>query len=197
MIENIVADTSFYLCYYNDINKRDFLDIFLNTYSFHLGPKIFKELPSELSECSKFQSSTVFSEVSFFELIKPYFGRSKEHENDGEYEAIGVALHLNLHSNLKYLILDEKIAHNFVQSNFKSLTPKLKRNFSFIRDCYKIDSLISLSIAIEILETIKSCAEKAILEGNKHKRPCSTDIKVYNNILIPLIEELKAEYECS
>jgi aminoglycoside phosphotransferase family enzyme len=60
MIENIVADTSFLFMLYNDINKRDFLDIFLNTYSFHLGPKIFKELLQNFLNVSKFPSSTVF-----------------------------------------------------------------------------------------------------------------------------------------
>ena len=195
MNETVVADTSFYLCYHDDINKRDFLDVFLDSYSFHLGPRILNELPVALSKSDRFLSAIKFNDECFFELIKPYFGRSENHRNDGEYEAIGLAYHLNFHFGLKYLIIDDKRAYNFVKANFTSLEHKLIRNIGFIVNSCKKDSIISLAMAIEILESIKLCVEKGISEGNTN-RPCSIDMKVCRKILIPLIKELKDEYEC-
>ena len=196
MNETVVADTSFYLCYHDDINKRDFLDVFLDSYSFHLGPRILNELPVALSKSDRFLSAIKFNDECFFELIKPYFGRSENHRNDGEYEAIGLAYHLNFHFGLKYLIIDDKRAYNFVTANFTSLEHKLIRNIGFIVNSCKKDSIISLEMAIEILESIKLCVEKGISEGNTN-RPCSIDMKVCRKILIPLIKELKDEHECS
>ncbi|MCC4766335.1 hypothetical protein FXW07_06830 [Methanosarcina sp. DH1] len=195
MIENVVADTSFYLCYYNDIRKNECLNIFLGSYSFYLGSKILGELPKSLAKSDSFLSVVNFNDESFFELVKPFFGRSTNHEKDGEYEAIGLAYHLNLHFGLKYLIIDDRRAYNFVAVNFKSLEHKLTRNIGFIVKSYKEDSTLSLKMTIEILESIQLCVQKAITEGST-SRPCSADPKVCRKILIPLIKELKDEYEC-
>ncbi|MDI9394462.1 MAG: hypothetical protein QM426_03155 [Euryarchaeota archaeon] len=195
MTENIVADTSFYLCYHNDIRNNECLNAFLDSYSFYLGSRILSELPKSLVESDNFLSVVNFNDESFFELIKPFFGRSTTHENDGEYEAIGLAYHLNLHFGLKYLIIDDGRAYKFVASNFKSLEHKLTRNIGFIVKSYKEDSVLSLKMAIEILESIKLCVQKAITEGST-SRPCSADPKVCREILIPLIQKLKDEYEC-
>lgn len=196
MFNNIVADASFYICYQDDINKREILDIFLDSYTFYIGPCILSELPALLSKNDRFQSSIKLNNEQFFELIKPFFGRSENHRNDGEYEAIGLAYHLNLHFGLKYLIIDDKRAYNFVNANFPSLKNKLTRNIGFIIKSCKKDSTISLVMAIEILESIKEYVEKVISEGT-NCRPCSVDIKVCRKILIPLIGQLKEEYECS
>jgi len=59
MIETVEPDTSFYLCYHDDINMRDFLDVFLDSYSFHLGPRILNELPAALSKSDMFQKNIV------------------------------------------------------------------------------------------------------------------------------------------
>lgn len=194
--KNVVADSSFYICYCNDINKNVFLNKLLDIYSFHVGSCILRELPPELTECNIFQSSVNFTEFSFFEIVKPFFGRSDRHKDDGEYEAIGLAYYLNTSSELKNLIIDEKRAYKFVKNNFPSLQPKLTRNIGFIVNCYKKDDVVTLRSIIDILETIKDCIEKSNAEGCI-KRPCSIDIKVCKTILISLINELKDEYECT
>lgn len=80
-------------------------------------------------------------------------------------------------------------------ANFTSLEHKLIRNIGFIVNSCKKDYIISLAMAIEMIESIKLCVEKGISEGNTN-RPCSIDMKVCRKILIPLIKELKDEYEC-
>lgn len=182
MIGNVVADASFYLCYHSDIRKDEYLNIFLSSYSFYLGPLILNELPKSLTESDGFLKVVNFDDGSFFELIKPFFGRSINHEKDGEYEAIGLAYHLNLHFGLKYLIIDDKRAYKFVAANFKSLESKLTRNIGFIVKSNKEDSILSLKMTIEILESIQMCVQKAITEGST-SRPCSADPKVCEKYL--------------
>jgi hypothetical protein len=131
-------------------------------------------------------------EENFFELIRPFFTRSPKHENDGEYEAIGIAYHLNEHYNLKYLILDDSIAYKFTKKNFDTLAKKLIRTIGFIKNCCYIDKSLSSQRTLEILLEMKKSFE--IYNENiseKKKRPCSLDQKVYSTILIPLIAQLQ------
>lgn len=194
--KNVVADSTFYICYSSDINKIDFLNTLVKSYSFHIGPHVLKELPHNLVSCDLFISSLDINEISFFEIVKPYFGRTNIHEDDGEYEAIGIAYHLDTFSDLNHLIIDDKIAYNFVQNNFPSLKSKLIRNIGFIVNCCKTDAVVPLDYIIELLETIKQCVEKSYSSGSK-KRPCSIDIKLCKTYLVSLIKQLKDEYECS
>ncbi|ETA68461.1 hypothetical protein MettiDRAFT_1932 [Methanolobus tindarius DSM 2278] len=196
MCDNVVADSSFYICYCDDIKKHDFLSDILSLYSFHVGPIIKGELPEDLIDSNYFQSSVAVNDASFFELVKPYFGRIDSHKNDGEYEAIGLAYDLNTTSNLKCLIIDERRAYNFVNSNFPSLKSKLTRNIGFILNCCQTDKTVSVHLVIDILESIKECIIEAETNGNQ-KRPCSFDKKTCEEIIVKLIKQLKDKYVCS
>jgi predicted nucleic acid-binding protein len=188
MNKNVVADTSFYLCYECDIGKRTWLIDFLDMYSFFVGNNILSELPDNLIECDRVNRKIQFCELDFFEIVKPFYSRNSSHRTDGEYEAIGIAYHLNLHYNLKYLVIDDKIAYKFVKSNFESLAPKLTRTLGFILNCY-LNGDISKERSLEILNEIKQNVEQTICDSS-NKRPCSMDITSYEKILIPLIKQI-------
>lgn len=192
MTECVVADSSFYCCCESDIKKRAVLISLLSKYDFFIGKRINEEIPVSLLECEDFTNSVFIIKENFFELIRPFFTRSAEHEKDGEYEAIGIAYHLNEHYSLKYLILDDIIAYKFTKRNFDALSKKLTRTIGFVKICCYIDKTLLPKQALEILFEMKKSFE--IYERNnseKKKRPCSLDPKVYNTILIPLIVQLQ------
>lgn len=192
MAEYVVADSSFYCCCESDIQKRDFLLSLLLKYDFFIGKRIKEEIPVSLLDCEEFMNSILVSEENFFELIRPLFTRSTEHENDGEYEAIGIAYHLNEHYDLKYLILDDIVAYKWTKKNFNALSKKLTRSIGFIKNCCYIDKTLSPERTLEILLEMKKSFE--VYEANtseKKKRPCSLDKNVYSTILIPLISQLQ------
>jgi hypothetical protein len=192
MVDNIIADSSFYCCCESDIQKRDIVILLLSRYDFFIGKNIMREIPASLLGCEDFTNSISIVEENFFELVRPVFTRSSEHENDGEYEAIGIAYHLNEHYNLKYLILDDIIAYKFTKKNFDALSKKLTRTIGFIKGCCYIDKTLSAELTLEILIQMKKSFELYMDDNSeKKKRPCSLDQKIYSTILIPMIHQLQ------
>ena len=185
MSECIVSDSSFYICFLSDLKKRKWLYKFLNYYSFHLGEKILGELPDCVRKDEGFIVKVSIDEYDYYELIKPFFGREKKHRDDGEYEAIGIAYHLNRKNSLKCLIIDESKARNFVNRHFPKLREKLVGTIGFIRNCY-LEESIDIVCALDILTSIKDAVEK----GEK-ERPCSMNEKNYRKILMPAIKGIR------
>jgi|GEM_PF-752045 hypothetical protein len=192
MTENIVADSSFFCCCETDIRKREVLLLLMSKYDFFIGNKLQNEIPNSLLIDEVFVHSIYVKEEDFFELIRPFFKRSKKHEDDGEYEAIGIAYHLNEHYNLKFLILDDSVAYKFVKANFKDLSNKLTRTIGFIKNCCYIDKSLSPETTLKLLLEMKKAFEtyETIISDRK-VRPCSLDRKIYSTILIPLITQLQ------
>ena len=193
MHENVVADSSFYICYECDLKKSKWLHYFLKSYSFNLGVRIINELPETLSKSEHFYSYVKVHNEDFFEIVKPFYGRSEKHKNDGEYEAIGIAYHLNSFNDLKNFILDDYRANNFVKKHFPELTPKLIRTIGFIVKS-NYDGVLSTEYALEILNDIKTVADQHI-SISYDKRPCGIDKISYSKILIPTINVLTIKHE--
>lgn len=192
MDDYIVADSSFYCCCESDIKNREFLLFLLTKYNFFIGKNIMREIPKALTECDEFLKSVFFTGENFFELIRPLFTRSSNHEIDGEYEAIGIAYHLNEHFHLKYLILDDIVAYKWTKKNFSGLSGKLTRTIGFIKNsCYddkRVSPIMTMNVLLEMKKSFEEYNEKS---SENQKRPCSMDKKVYNAILIPLIAQLE------
>lgn len=182
MNNSISADSSFYICLIDDINHQNCLNKFVNYYSFFLGKRILKEINPESREILNDNLNHV--NVDYYELVKPYFGRNPDHIDDGEYEAIGIAHFLVQNDDLKYLILDEKTARNFVETHFEYLKANLVGTIGFIEKCCCFDCIINKKNALEILETIKASIES-------ENRPCSMDKKSLDKILNPCIDRIK------
>lgn len=184
MIENeISSDSSFYIGFTDDLNRKDLVHSFINLYSFYLGQRILEELPDSLTTDNKFISSINKIEVDYYELIKPYFGRSTKHIYDGEYEAIGIAHYLDVKGSLHYLIIDEKKIRNFITRHFPYLSNKLVGSIGFTRDCCTKDKKINISYAIDILKLAKEKIDKG-------KRVFGIDKKSCEEIIDPIIKML-------
>jgi len=179
----VSSDSSFYIGFADDLNRKDWLFLFLSRYHFYLGKRILRELSRSLNSDSKFLSSIQSVEFDYYELMKPYFGRDPKHLDDGEYEAIGIAHYLFMKECLKYLIIDEDKIRNFVNKHFPYLTNKLVGSIGFIRDSSTKDKTINISCAIDILTATKN----KIKAG---KRVFGVDKNTYEIVVAPILEKL-------
>jgi len=180
---SVSSDSSFYISFADELKRTDWLFIFLEQYDFYLGNRIMEEISKLLSSDSTFLKSVHHTDVDYYELIKPYFGRHPKHLDDGEYEAIGIAHYLFLKDILHYLIIDEKRIRNFVDRHFPYLMDKLVGGVGFIRDCCLKDKLIDKSQAIDML----TAAKKIIDEG---KMVFGIDKNTYEVIIAPILRSL-------
>jgi hypothetical protein len=182
----ISSDSSFYICFSDDLDRRSLLDKVTSAYQFHLGDRIRSELPTALRRDAIFMSRLRHSSYDYFQIIKPFFGRNSRHEKDGEYEAIGIGHHLNEQRILGYLILDDKRARTFVKTHFPNLQSRMVGTLGFIRDSCCQDGVVHPFEAISILDEIKSTA----LTGMK-TRPCGIDMARYNEIVGPIVTRIR------
>ena len=116
MRDCVVADSTFYSCCACDIKRKDILIRFFSSYSFYLGEKISGELPESLTNDKDFSERVTECNFDYFQLIKPFFGRSASHVDDGEYEAIGIGYMLDAQDKLRFLILDDRRPNKFAKT---------------------------------------------------------------------------------
>jgi len=180
---SVSSDASFYIGFADDLKRTDWLFIFLKHYHFYIGNKIMKEISKSLSSNSTFLKSIHYTDVDYYELVKPYFGRHPKHLDDGEYEAIGIAHYLYLGDILHSLIIDEKRIRNFVNRHFPYLKNKLVGSVGFIRDCCLKDGLIDKSQAIDMLTATTTIIEKG-------KMVFGVDKNTYEVIIAPILRNL-------
>lgn len=183
MRDCVVADSTFYSCCACDIRRKDFLFRFLSLYPFYLGEKILGELPEELRNDKDFSERVTEYNFDYFQLIKPYFGRSPRHKNDGEYEAIGIGYMLDVQGKLRFLILDDRRPNKFAKTHFVRLAPRVTGTIGFVQEGCCTDRRISSDQALEFLIEIK----RTVTDGGK-QRPCSITPDVCRAILMPAIE---------
>jgi hypothetical protein len=183
-VNSIAADTSFFSCFFCYLEDLDKLFYLLDNYSFYIGTNILNEIPKDLRKDGMFISKiTMGDEYDYVSLMEPYFGRKESHLDDGEYQAIGMAYYLQEEGDLKYLIIDERIANKFVIKHFKILKPFLRGTIGFLRDCCCIDNKLEPDDTLKILNDIKYLVENSTIRS----RPCSLDKKRYEEIIDPVI----------
>jgi len=195
MRKHVVADTSFYICHACNLKRTDLLEKFLQSFQFHYGPIIDDEIPHLGKNDDKIRKQITHHPDNYAALFKPFSKRGKHLEEDGEYEAIGIAVELSMTGELDYLIIDDNGPKNFAKNKIAQIYPILSRDkivgtIGFIRDCHKKESLLTKD---ECVNHLKSMYDTHLLykeEGQK-QRPCSLDDKFVEETLLPLIKELE------
>lgn len=183
--EGIAPDSSFFICFSNDLNRHELIHDTATMYSIYIGKRVLNET-SQIFEDETLRSMVAEIDVDYYEIVKPYFGRSEKHEEDGEYEAIGIAFFLYQKNDLRFLILDERRATKFTNRYFPELSESLVGTVGFIRDCCIVDRKISQDRAIEIFTAMKEA-----IEGGVKEMPCGMDKTTYKKILISTMKEIE------
>lgn len=191
----VIADTTFYLLFYNDIKDSESLYHILKKYEMYIGKRIKYELKKHIIDDKKFQMliKNIETDVDFGELLKIFYQfLLKEYPkyikdiSKGEYEAIGISYLLKQNSSLDYLIIDDKYAYTFVMNNLIYIKSNLVRTIRFLFIGSSVDKILDKMYVINILGKI----EKEILSG---KNPLYLTKDIWNKEIRPTVLKLKGE----
>jgi len=159
MKTNVIADSSFYICFLDDIVDHEILILFITRQEliFTVGRIIAKEIKksSNFENIKKNFNSNIliFSYYEYGEILKPFF--SEDEILKGEHEVIVIS-YIFYYLNKRFLvILDDIWARKYLINNFPDLEDNLKGTIGFIEYSASNHSFFTPKSAIIILEKIK------------------------------------------
>lgn len=194
-MKQVIADSTFYILFYNDIGDTESLYYILTKYNMYIGNRLKYELRNHISKDSKFLSLIKDKEldVDFGELLKNFYEflliecpDSVKNISDAEYEVMGISYLFKQNGLLDYLIIDDKFAYNFVIRNLSYIKENLVRTIGFLCKGCKEDRILEIEFVIDILNNI----EKSIYDG---KNPLYLTKDVWNKEIKPIIINLMEE----
>jgi predicted nucleic acid-binding protein len=156
----IIPDSSFYICFIDDIEDCESLIEILKNKAFRFVIGIV--VKGEIKKSKKYQiiedyienSILYFSETNYGELLKPLF--SEEELRKGENEVITIS-YILFDLNYDFItILDDDEPRKFFLINFPEFADKLKGSIGFIKDCVCIQKIFTKDKGLNILACIKN-----------------------------------------
>jgi predicted nucleic acid-binding protein len=132
---NIIADSSFYSCFLDDINDPDFLYRIIEKFDFYITPIVECEIKIEKNKSLKENKKIIRIDnyIDFGEILKPFL--SKKIIDKGEHEVIGLGFHFLMIGIPFYLVIDDKEARSFVKKNLSVLCACLHGTVGLIYLC--------------------------------------------------------------
>jgi len=191
-MSNIVADSTFYIFFFNDIKNTDHLNSILDSYNAHIGPMIKDEISHhlELNEEINGKITNIGINVDFKNILDQYqisllnaFPGLQKWDKKGEFEVIGLSYLLQELESLKYLIVDDKAPYTFIKNQLKFINKNLTRTFGFLALGAMEDKLLTKSL----LQKIIGETEREIALGNK---PLNIDENIWNTTVKPRMMEV-------
>ena len=157
-MNKVVADSTFYICFLDDIKRSEYLIRLANHFEFVVGKVIHEEIKkSQNYSCiENIMKKKVlhFEYENYGEILRPFF--SMKEIQKGEHEAIAISIILVRIEFLEiFLIIDDNDARNFIKKNFQDIYPMVKYTVQFIVECYLNHSIFKKEEIIEILMLIK------------------------------------------
>ena len=157
-MSKVVADSSFYICFLDDIKRPKYLVRILNHFEFIIGKVIHEEIKrsQNYSYIKTIMEEKViqFEYENYGEILKPFF--SIKEIQKGEHEVIAISIILVRLGFLDIIIIiDDKDARKFIERNFKDIYHLLKYTVKFIVECYSKYKIFSKEEVKEILTLIK------------------------------------------
>jgi predicted nucleic acid-binding protein len=152
----MLADSSFYLCFLDDIEQPDVLIKILDRCDFLITPIVYKEV-SKSNNFGYIQSNPniiIFPKENLGEILRPFF--SKKEIEKGETEVIELAYELYANGSPKNFILDEKEPRLFVIQNLPYLVELMRGTVAFVGECYYEYAILEKSEASAIVLIIST-----------------------------------------
>jgi predicted nucleic acid-binding protein len=151
----VVADSSFYICFLEDIEHPEYLLAIVERLDFMITEGVF----AEVSKCSSFENVRSGFRVKHTSLdpdvsavLRPLFSEAQWRR--GEAEAIALGIWLLNDNLLSKLILDDEQARSFVERNVGSLTRLMTGTIGFIGFCVE-QEVMTRDTALQILLLIE------------------------------------------
>jgi len=178
--DEIVADSSFYICFLDDINRPEILLRIINEFNFIVTPLIKKEIEKSKNYAYISENQNILysnSSLDYGEIIKPFF--AQEEIIRGEHEVIGAAYFLYKLNKLFCFILDDKEPRKFVVYNIPDLAKLMVGTVNFVGLCCCSYKLLKKEEAILLLNQIKKSKfrieENIINQAEIYIKRCKND----------------------
>jgi len=194
-MKHAVADSSFYILFYADLEDSKSLHTILNNFKMFIGEKILLELKRYVCQDQNFSKliNDVSSDVDFSLLLKRFYHFLRQefpqYNNwimDGEFEAMGISYHLKRQGVLNYLIIDDNDARDFAKRELVSLKDALIRTPTFLhKSCVNGD--LDREFVISILKRVKGAIERG-------KSPFYLDCEGWKKYISPIVDDLMEEF---
>lgn len=155
----VVPDSSFYICFLDDIKRPDYLLRLLNfgILRFITGRLIKDEIAQSPNyPVLKDQFKVNVDEFEYYnygEVLRPFF--SIKEIKKGEHEVIAIAYILYFLGNQLIVIIDEVQPRKFVERNFPEIFRNLNGTVGFVGNCCCEYGLFSKDEGLNILKLIE------------------------------------------
>ncbi|MFH1473744.1 MAG: hypothetical protein ABIE55_02520 [Candidatus Aenigmatarchaeota archaeon] len=176
---DLLADSSFYICFLDNIKSPENLIKILEKFSSSFPPVIFSEVKKskrskEIFENKKLNINIFEGEIHISEVLRPFF--SIEQKERGEHELIVLAF-ICYNMKMKFeLVIDDKQARNFIKRNLIYLSKNLKDTINFLCDCYSVYGIFKKEEVLDIFNLIENSnygVKKEIMFEAKKKMRCN------------------------
>ncbi|WP_297523508.1 hypothetical protein [Thermococcus sp.] len=160
MTKEIISDSTFYICFLDDINHPEGLRKIINSrkFKFVIGPVVEKEIENSPNyrfiedDLSKVREKPL--SFNYGEVVRPFLGINEIEK--GEHEVIGIAIVYHLKGRDFILILDEDGPRRIIEKKLSGIKSKMTGTVGFIARCYCEYHIYTKDEAVNILERINN-----------------------------------------
>ena len=156
----VIPDSSFFICFIDDISKPHYLETILNKteFSFVVGKIIITEIKDApenaiLREHYNKNNIAVFDYYDYGEILRPFF--SIDEINKGEHEVIIITYILNLQGKQVITILDDNSPKKFLKNLLLEKSEMVTGTVGFVEKCTCEYNIFFKEKGINILTLIK------------------------------------------
>jgi hypothetical protein len=154
-MKDLVADSSFYLCFLDDIEcPLDLVEI-LKKFKAHVSTRILSEISKSRRADKVKKHINIFEEgiPNLGEALRPFL--TQKQIDSGESEVLILA-YICFNLGISFvLVIDDKSPRKFVKMNFSYIEDELKYTSEFITDCCLLYKIFHTEKAISLLNKVK------------------------------------------
>jgi hypothetical protein len=154
-MEEIIADSSFYICFLDCINDKNSLIKIIKNFKIHISKKILEEIgKSPHFHYIKNEKFNIFSNpnLNLGEALRPFV--TEEQIFKGEHEVIVLAYIFNGTGINFWVIIDEKSKRNLVERIVPEISNKLIGTIQLIGLCNNKYNIFNKKESLELLDKI-------------------------------------------
>ena len=158
--DEIIADSSFFLCFLDDIEQPEVLKRVLYKLDFLVTPIVYREISKSINfKCVQNHPKIILvPKENLGEALRPFF--SKKEIEKGETEVIELAYQFYSNNDPRIFIIDEDDSRFFVIRNLPYLEKLMIGTVGFVGKCY---------YEYEILEKSEACAIVLVISTSKFR----------------------------
>jgi len=156
---NVISDSSFFICFCDDIFRHDCLIriVSFDGFNFIIGPiikdEICKSPRHKIIEDHILPLMEIMDYYRFGEILRPFL--SLNEITKGEHEVIAISCIFSMNGYEFLAVIDDAQIIKYIKKNFPALLLNIIGTIGFIEKCCNSFKVLANQEAIEILKLIK------------------------------------------